>query len=327
MAYSRELLRELEDPSTADDEIVISFAGDLFSRVHTDCESLSIAEKDWICRKIQIVHNDKDDRLDPFDFPCCSDAMFNIRYILYFNNIEGWYPAYDWKGEIPPDKKKRDLTLLNQSYVEWKNVIERTNHTNDLLRNIATETRHHLKEIGRFCNQTFTGYNRKKYLEKSIILNSKYMHRMVLSFYDENPIKENIEVDGKLVRIDSFAYVHILFQHYSKLIKEYQIGKTYHDEVLDYKNLPLEIKRILNAYSEVSNDTFDGQKVYFYLMDKLHAIWFRLIKTSIKAGRVLEEHKVQTLYPVEDPKELERAKNNFPIQVESKGLTFIIRQS
>lgn len=327
MTYSRDILRSLEDPSLADHDLAASVASDLFSKIHSDCESLSIAEKDWMCRKIQILHTDKDGRLDPFNFPCCADAMFNIRYILYFNNIEGWYPAYDWNGEISHDKKERDLTLLNHSYVEWKNIIERTNHTNDILRNTATETRHHLKEIGRFCKQTFAGYNRKKYLEKSIILHSKYMHRMVLSFYEENPIKENIPVDGKLIRIDSFSYVHILFRHYSKLIKEYQIGKSYHDEVLDYKNLPLEIKRILNAYSEVSNNTFDGQKVYFYLEEKLYAIWFRPIKTSVESGQILVEHKVQTMYPVEDPKELERAKSNFPKEVESKRLLFILKET
>lgn len=100
--------------------------------------------------------------------------------------------------------------------------------------------------------------------------------------------------------------------HYSKIIKEYQVGKSYHEFGIDYKNIPKELLRIIQAYNALENTNFDGQKIYFSLQRKIYAIWFRGIMRDIKGGETIEELRVQTLYPVEDMKEIERVSDQYP---------------
>ncbi len=276
-------------------------------------EDLTLAESEWICGKLELIHKSEDgSTLNPHDYPLCEDALFRLRYMLYFNNINGWYKAFDWYGEIPPEKKAKDVALINRHYESWKHTIQITNHPEDLLQNISKETRHHFKEIHRYCKRQFIWGNRRDYLEKSIILHSKYIYYLTLEYYNENDLIEITIVEDETIKIDSFCFTHILFRHYSKIIKEYQVGKSYHEFGIDYKNIPKELLRIIQAYNALDNTNFDGQKIYFSLKGNLYAIWFRGIKRDVRGGETIKELRVQTLYPVEDTKEFERVSNQYP---------------
>lgn len=321
MSFSREELRELSNPKSANQDRVSQVGAELLKKISDDCENVTIAEKLWICKMLQLLHKGNV-RLDPFDFPCCEDVLFQIRYILYFNNVEGWYPSFDWNGQILDGSKKRDLILLQKCFQEWSSIIQRTNHTSPLLQNVSTETRHHLKLIERYCKRASLGSNRMNYLKKSLTLHSKYMFGLVEEYYQENPERQYFQIDGRSAFVDSFFFIHTIFRHYGQVLKEYQVGKSYHEEGLDYKNLPLEILKILEAYSKISNGEFDGQKVYFEYNEKIFAIWFRLIRTNVSKGVFLEELKIQTLYPVESVSEVEKISRNYSQRIESEGYHF-----
>lgn len=324
MTFSRKELRELSNPYTANLERTSIVGSELLRKIHDDCSNLTLSEKYWICNKLQILQDHNDNRLDPYDFICCEDVLFQIRYILYFNNVEGWYPALDWYGEIDELKKKRDLLLLNKSFIEWEQVIKITNHSSELLQNVSTETRHHLKLIDRYCKNSFIGNNRRNYLRKSLILHSKYMFRMVEEYYEEFPDKQYFDIEGNSIVVDSYFFIHTLFRHYGQIIKEYQVGKSYHKEGLDYKNLPNEVLRIIDSYSQVSNGQFDGQKIYFNHNGEVYAIWFRKVKRNISPGVFVEDYRVQTLYPVELSTDLKKLNDIYQIHSKSNNYTFFL---
>lgn len=307
MSYSRDLLRLLDDPDISEPQESQEVVSKLLEKLYAS-EAMTLAEKTFICRKLPLIHSSEnlDQPLDPYDFPLCEEVLFRIRYIIYFNNVNGWYPALDWRGEIPPVQKEKDLQLINRHYSLWSEVINRTDHNDGILQHISKETRHHIKEIKRFCKRQFVGSNRRDYLIKSLVLHSKYMHYVVLEFYEENEQVELLEFEGKFIRIDAFSFIHILFRHYAQIIKEYQVGKSYHGELIDYKDLPKELMKFIGNYLSIAANSFDSQKIYFTLENQLYAIWFRSIKRDVHGGQTVEELRVQTFYPVDDPKELER---------------------
>lgn len=285
---------------------------------------LTMAERAWICFHLEILHPTEDENvtLDPFDFDC-REALFRNRYILYFNNVLGWYPVKDYKGVIEGPEKQRDLDMLEQHYDAWQTVTSIQNHQDSLLQNISTETRHHILLIERFCKKTFSGGNRRDYLVRSIILHSEYMYYMIKEYYEENDFEIHLEISNQNIVIDSFSYVHIMFRHYAQLIKEYQVGKSYHIVGLDYKNLPSELRRIILGYQATGAD-FDGQKIYFKHNDNLYVIWFRPILKSMPGNRQVMQLRVQTLYPIENGAERHKATMLFPKEEIGQEFTYLI---
>jgi len=323
--YSKDQIAILENPNLTSIHETQKVLQGLLNKMSNDCNSLSIAEKDWICSKIQMLHNENDEQLDPYNFPCCEESIFYDRYLWYFNNLEGFYPVRIWKGEVTGISKDRDVQMLEKHHQLWKAVIQNNSHKDPLLNNVSTETRHQLKEIERYCQREFLGANKKKAMEKEMILHSKFVFRYVQAFYEENGPKWTMAVDGKNLRVDSFSYIHILFRHFGQSIKDHQEGKSYHVEGLDYRNLPLELGKIISAYSKISTGQFDGLKIFFNMHGKVYAIWFREVRTGINGRGVLSEFRVQTFYPVEDPQELKKINFNYTNKVESDDFIFFLK--
>ena len=325
MTYSRKYLSQLEASDLPNQNTLTEVLSTLMAKLYAN-EAMTLAEKTFICRKLPLIHTDESiaNPLDPYDFSTCEEVLFRIRYIIYFNNVNGWYKAYDWRGEIPAHHKERDLEMINRHHVSWYEVIRKTDHEDEILQHISKETRHHIKQIERYCRSQFMGGNRRDYLIKAIILHSKYMYYIVLEYYEENKPVESLKVNSKYIKIDTFSFIHILFRHYAQIIKEYQVGKSYHNENIDYKNLPQELLKIIKYYMSIEHNNFDEQKIYFSTEDGLYAIWFRNIKKDTEGGKTIEQLRVQTFYPVKDPVEIERVSINLPLSQELEGYTFHI---
>lgn len=324
MAFTREELRDLNDPSNFHTERKKEVLQALINKLVAN-EKLTLAEGEWVCGKLKLLQSHEDySPLDPYDYPICSDAIFRLKYRLYFNNVNGWYPAWEWDREVKGAEKERDINMLSSHYESWYETIVKTDHRNDILQNVSTETRHHIRGIERYCRQQYLGSHRRNYLIKSIVLHSKYMYYLVCEYYEENEDIVRAKINNNAIRIDSFSFIHILFRHYSQIIKEYQVGKSYHDESFDYKNIPKELLRIIEAYNSLQPKSFDARRIYFLFRDRLHAIWFRSIRYNEPGGKVKTELRVQTLYPVEDIKEKEQAKLRFPETCTSGEFEFLL---
>jgi len=325
MPYSKDYLDKLGNTNTStvkERNVVIS---ELFHKLSQGCEKLSIVEKDWICLYIQIVANENDKFFDPYDFPCCKESIFYDRYLNYFNNLDGLLPVKNWNRIVTGTEKNRDIQMLESHHLQWKKTIEITDHSDNLLQNVSVETRHHIKEIKKFCKNEFLGSNKERALIKSMILQSKFFFRNVQVYYEENNQREFYQIDGKKVVIDSFGFIHILFRHYGQLIKEHQFQKSYHIEGLDYKNLPKEMIAIITAYSKISSGQFDGKKIYLKIKEKIYCICFREIKTNVKDRGTISEFRLQTFYPLEDTKKLLKITKNFSNEIESGDFVFYFK--
>ncbi|OOQ59118.1 hypothetical protein [Mucilaginibacter pedocola] len=325
MTYTRE---ELLNLNNASDEKFNEVTQALINKLINN-EDLSLAESKFVC--LGLKHTYSDDKsaksLKAEDFTQCSDFLFWEKYLLYWDDHEGWGEIKNSDTTtISPERKIIDVALLQQHFEEWKNTIHGSKFGSFLLQTVATETIRLIKEVVDYSKSLGEGSNRHKYIEKALTLHSKYVYYQVREYYEENKQQEEIlTLCGNLIVVDSFVYVHTLFAHFAADVKFNRPGKTYHrNGVIDFKNIPKEILSILIEYQQTVDCTyFNKQVIFFNLKSVDYAIWFRSMTKSLKGGITQDYLRVQTFYPVELLSDREKIKNMDKITV-NDNLSFYV---
>lgn len=311
MKYSREKLNsfsgEANDKSEYD-----SIAQELVKTV-LEVKNVSLAEESFACSIIKLLRKDGINELafDISQVEKCKNYRFKNAYLLYFSDLNGYKQVIDPSGIIPEKQKTLDVTFLENEYQTWKKLLKDKIQENSLIGYVARETEHQIKELQDYGSQSMLGSNYLKYLEKSITLHGKYIYLTVKESFEEIGNTEiNFNDGNNNFLIDSYSYVHTLFRHFAKSIKQHQIDKSYHfDQNIKFDNIPNFILELLKCYSTSDfSKSFNKQNIYFKFKGSYYAIWFRKLKKNIKGGAVSEFLRAQTLYPVENIEELEKIK-------------------
>jgi hypothetical protein len=291
-------------------------------------EVLSLAESKFICLSLKTVYSDDPNAPLPKaeDFDQCSDFLFWEKYLLYWHDHEGWGEVKEQDTILPLTQKKLDVALLNSHYEQWKTIIYGNKFTTSSLQTIASETNRLIKEVTAYSKKQGEGSNRHKYIEKALILHSKYLYYQVSEYYEENnKPEENLNLCGNLIVIDNFVYIHTLFGHFAADIKFNRPGKSYHRSGnVDFRNIPKEVLSILQEYKQhIECQYFNKQAIFFNLAGTDYAIWFRPLTRSVKGESTQAYLRVQTYYPVELPDDQNKISGMNKIKV-SEALSFYI---
>ncbi|MDQ8747845.1 hypothetical protein [Elizabethkingia miricola] len=309
MKYSREKLNSFSG-ETFDKSEYDSIAQELFKSV-LEGKNVSLAEESFACSMIKLLRKDGTDELafDISQIENCKNYRFKNTYLLYFSDLNGHKQIIDALGVISEKQKTLDVTFLENEYQTWKNFIKGKAQENNLIGYVARETEHQIKELHSYGSQSMLGSNYIKYLEKSLTLHGKYIYLTVKESFEEIGTTEiNFNDGNDDFIIDSYSYVHTLFRHFAKSIKQHQRDKSYHfDQNIKFDNIPNFILELLKCHS-TSLKSFNKQNIYFKFKGSYYAIWFRKLKKNLKGGTVSEFLRVQTLYPVENIEELEKIK-------------------
>jgi hypothetical protein len=153
----------------------------------------------------------------------------------------------------------------------------------------------------RGLRQQKEGSNRQKYITKTVVLHSRFVHIKVKEYYQEIEDKEeSTTMCGQLIMFNSFAYAHILMRHYAPRVKFNRPGKTYHDENIDLENLPRHVMFFLDAYEKTLGCAhFNNRSIFFEYKGRNYVIWFAKKSRHQKNQQVQEYLRVQTFYPAE----------------------------
>ncbi|MCD1117547.1 hypothetical protein [Chryseobacterium turcicum] len=309
MKYSREKLNSFSGEKVDKSEYD-SIAQELVKSV-LEGKNVSLAEESFACSIIKLLRKDGTNELafDISQVEKCKNYRFKNAYLLYFSDLNGHKQVIDPSGVISEKQKTLDVTFLENEYQIWKKLLKGETQKNNLTGYLARETEHQIKELHSYGSQSMLGSNYIKYLEKSLTLHGKYIYLTVKESFEEigNP-EINFNDGNNNFIIDSYSYVHTLFRHFAKSIKQHQIDKSYHfDQNIKFDNIPNFILELLKCYSTSNfSKSFNKQNIYFKYKGSSYAIWFRKLKKNIKGGSTAEFLRVQTLYPVENSEELEK---------------------
>lgn len=322
---SRNLLDILGFPDNKSEKKRIT--QELADRVFAN-KTLSLAEETYVCGILKLLRNENGEKdMDISEYKSCKNYLFKSTYLKYFQDLNGHKKKLDYDGEISLEQKKKDVAFLEKEYIEWEIFLRDKTNGNDLINYISQETNYQIKELKKYCNKLWIGNFYHDYLKKSLILHGKFIYLLVKEFYQEIGVdKQIIEINNKKILIDSFTYVHTMFRHYASSIKDHQQDKTYHfNENIGHKTIPNTIYEILSLYKSIPESIeFDNKNINFSIDGKPYSIWLRPYTIYAK-GNIKENYsRVQTFYPINHKKELEKLKE-FKIVKTTSNLEFFIK--
>lgn len=330
MAYSREKLSSYLDPN-CDKSDYHGVVQDLVNKVLVN-ETINLAEQEFVCSIIKNLHkeNSFDLAYNIDDCKPCKDYNFRRRYMLYANDLNGHKSVVDFYGEIPNDKKITDVKYLNKEYLDWESYIKDKTNGDGLINYVAQETNAQIKIAKKNCDKLLIGSHYRDYLKKSLTLHGKYVYLLVKEFYQElGSDNQIIECNNEKILIDSFTYVHTMFRHYAEgIMSKNQLNKSYHfDENIGFKKIPNFLFDLLNCYkSLVISKQFNNQNIDFLINGKPYAIYLKPAIKNFKGKTQTKYLRVQTFFPIEEARELERIKTYITIKSDC-GFDFLVKTS
>lgn len=153
-------------------------------------EFITEHEKEFfaLCLKVSIL-----DDGSIYDFPCLENVVFKSTYLNYWFDLTGaskYEKAKKGKAvPIPRDEVKRDLEYLIDEAEKWNQIIEKTNHSSELLQQVCKETREQIKTLNNlpeFKNDiVLQGSFYYRYKLWSILLVSKYVYLTSLEIIEK----------------------------------------------------------------------------------------------------------------------------------------------
>ncbi len=318
MAKKRYTVDELDFKSDSEEEQIRTrkIFDDLKDRALKG-EKLLEREKEFLCTSLKLTIYENDGKPEDFDF--CKDFIFHELYLTYFhNNLAGpFYKAK--KGEIVLvnfDEQIKDLKTLQKISDDWMKEIVKKNHTDQVLQDLATETRLDLKAL----EKKYPNWIRKikrhqddyKLKKDKIILQSKFIYHLTKSVI-ENYKAEDFEISfsGEIIEFTSYSLIHITSRHYAEPIKDNK-DKTYHYKNFLPKELHLNLKEILTKVDNKNViDINKTDNIIFEYDNVTYQLWVQKRFKQVKGKGNVEINRIQSFYPIYDPIKIKTINDNY----------------
>lgn len=307
MTYLKHYLNELHQNAynSVEHQTVVQ---DLVDRVGRE-ETLTIAEEFYICQTLaSSVGTAAEVTIRPEKLTSCQNYWFRDRYLTYYKDLSCYGTFSDSQGTINEDQQIRDRKFIDNEFASWNSKVNSKAHS-PLDQHLSNEVAMHIRLMNVYAASASLGYFRRLYLTRVIVLHSKFIYLKVLEYFQElGESNHEISLHNDIVVIDSYCYVHILFRHFARLLKEYQFDKTYHfDPNIDYNAIPKYILHIVNTFrNHTTAEQFNGRSIDYKLNDTIYSLWFRPMQIQLKGGIVRKFLRTQTHYPVTLSRELDR---------------------
>jgi len=279
MTYSRKHLQKLRN-SPRDKKVI----EDLLGRFH-DGDALTLGEEDVTCGILKILRGqDGHYAYDVSKLGGCENYYFRHIYLMYAFDLDGINDIYAAYRRVSDGQKKIDVQYLESQFHGWNQKVSEGKTGDVLLDHLIDETQLQVGTLNRYCKLNHIAKERKEYLIKSLFLHSKYIFLLVKEYYQEVKVSEDIiEIHGCKIVIDPYCYVHTLFRHLGAMVKDYQVGKTYHiDEQILFKSLPSFLARIVVIVKRnCCKLEFNRSSINIIFNRRKYVIWLKSIPAIV----------------------------------------------
>lgn len=293
-------------------------------------EEMTEHEKDFFSQHIIIAKN-KDGKLD--DYSCCSNFKFEMLYLTYHFDLSG-RGSYNKLKDVDlyqPNQTeiKNDIDYLSKVSGEWIQVVNKTNHSEKLLQEVAAETRKELSELEKNKGKLIFSRDRQKYIvdKRKILLHSKYLYNRCLRIFEKFDKSEFVlKLNGKEIEIEEYGIVHIFNRHFSRIMKVHT-DKSFHNENFDPSLLNKQLGKI---FSDIDNSgEFKEQsidQIAFKYNGTIYQAWIYPRTKQIKGKGNVSFNRLETFYPVENQTELKNLSDNFELKEINETLSVYVKK-
>ncbi|AZB10855.1 hypothetical protein EG344_19430 [Chryseobacterium sp. G0162] len=317
MAKKRYTIEELDFKDDSPEEQVRTrkIFEDLKNRAEKG-ENLLEREKEFLCLSIKLSYNPDDG--EPENFKFCNDFIFHELYLTYFHNdLAG--PFFKAKRgkivKVEMDEQLKDMKKLQNISDNWLKEIQITNHKDQILQELSTETRQDLKtleiKIPNWVRKIKANQDRYRLQKDKIILQSKFIYHLAKSVMENyNPEDFEINFSGSIIEFTSYSLIHITSRHYAEPIKGNK-AKTYHYKNFLPKELHLDLKNILTKIdNEHLIDINKTDNIIFEYEGITYQLWVQKRYKQIKGKGNVQINRIQSFYPIYDTAQLTKIKND-----------------
>lgn len=291
---------------------------EIFENIKGRCkkgEPVSEHEKDFFGLGVKLSLKN-DGKIE--DYPCCDNYKFKMIYLSYYHDLSGNGEYEKVKGKtiykVKEREKQLDISYLSQVASSWQNVINTTNHSDELLKQISKETREELKEVEKNKGMLIFRRDKERYQlnKRRILLQSKYIYCTALLIFEMFENKDFVfNVNGQDIEINEYSIIHILNRHFSEVTKQ-NFNKSYHEEDIKPKYLNKQLKEMMTIIDE--SKLLDNQNINninFRYKDTDYAIWINKRMKQEKGKGNIEFNRLETFYPIKNKEELNRLNNEY----------------
>lgn len=280
-------------------------------------EKLVEREKEFLCTLLKLTLYKDDGR--PEDFTICNDFIFRELYLTYFhNNLAG--PFFKAKKakivEVEEKEKHRDFKTLQNIIDKWQKELEIENHKDQVLQELAAETRKDLKDLDKKYPKLLRKFKKKqeeyRLKKDKIILQSKFIYLLTKTVIEDyNQTDFEIPFSGQIIEFTSYSLIHITNRHYAEPIKD-NAAKTYHYKNFLPKELHLDLKSLLTEIDKVNViDITKTNTIIFLYEGVVYNLWIEKKIKQVKGKGNIVFNRIQSFYPIYDRKKLNEIENEY----------------
>lgn len=260
---------------------------------------------------------------DP-DLPSLEDFLIDLR----FEYLQMKYLYGDFKGNKITDSEQTELAKFTGN---WKELIKKDNHKDELMQNISKETRDQLKVLRKSPMFYTDGISIQSFLfqaqEAKLLMMSKKVYITVNKLFEDYPeLKAVYSLDGHDIEFTRYSMTHILMRHYAQTQKPFQPGKSFHKRHFGLESIIPFLSQIFKSIDD--SKAFKNQGVE-NISFKYKGIDFRIycnIEHKQIKGKTGNHpfYRLNTFFPVEEEKErLEIESNYLPYPIDEELIIYI----
>ena len=193
-------------------------------------------------------------------------------------------------------------------------MIISKNDSNQLLQQTIIEVRRDLKSLDSQPEFTSDPYFRGRFFYRyrrwALLLRAKWIFHLSQEIFEtQNNKPEVFYINGHQVELSEYSLIHIVNRHFVQLVLSYPTGKSYHTGIFDPRGLG---KQINSIFAEINNNYIMARidKVFFVFKSCIYAMWIADKIKHVK-GKNVPYKRLETIYPIEDQRELMRIQNEY----------------
>lgn len=275
-------------------------------------KKLTEHEKNFFCKGVKLSLLD-DGNWD--DSEVCDNPKFKFLYLVYYRDLAGgskYYKPFKTNiVQVPIPEAQSDLKYMIQKAEEWKSLIVKSSHSDQLLQQSAKEARNEIKALNNLPeieNDPFAkGKFKYRYKKWAILLQSKYLFHLAQEILETNSNRPFVLIiGGHNIELNEFSIIHILNRHYSQITKQFDSRKSFHSEDFKPRFLGNELQDIFNRIEHHLSNEFDPSKIVFDFNNQTYEIWTSIEVKGVKGKGMVKYRRLNTFYPVTDKTELDK---------------------
>ncbi len=264
------------------------------------------------------------------DYECCDNPKFKFLYLVYAKDYHGFKKTKFYKPvqniiyQVKDKEVKNDLFYLKRKLVEWEDVINKTNHQEELLQQVAKEAREEIKELKKeYKYKNIQSKNSVNYKVKKngIILFSKWLYCISLEIFESLDPNDFIsEINSTNIEFNEYSLIHILNRHYAEILKQFDTKKSFHSQIFEPRILSSQLKETLSLIDTSKHLLGKSIDLIAFQINGIDYI----IYTSEKLRGNITYRRVNTFFPVEDVSEKQKLSIDYDLKPVNNSLSVYV---